>query len=73
MKTKPPRITEAQARKRKLRPLAGPYTENEIHMIENLCADLRRGGIVHAVIKTGDTFEVWRTGIGWIEKSKASI
>ena len=64
-------ITKAQAQKRGLRPLSGPYSEREKWMIENICADLRRGDITHAVIKTENSFEVWRTGIGWRENEKA--
>jgi hypothetical protein len=39
-------------------------------MVESLCSDLLRGGIVHAVVKTSKAFEVWRTASGWLENRK---
>jgi len=63
-------ITRTTAEKRGLRPLAGPFSEAEEWMIESLCADLRRGGIAHAVVDNLKSFEVWRTGIGWREIKK---
>jgi len=61
-------MTKTAAAKRGLRPLAGPYSEGELWMVESLCSDLLRGGIVHAVVKTSKAFEVWRTASGWLEK-----
>ena len=63
-------MTKTEATKRGLRPLAGPYGKGEYWMVESLCADLLRGGIVHAVIKTSKSFEVWRTASGWLENRK---
>jgi len=63
-------ISPTAAEKRGLRPLAGPYSDLETWMIENLCADLRRGGIAYAVVKNHTAFEIWRTGIGWREIKK---
>ena len=73
-KPKPPKqatastMTKTEALKRGLRPLAGPYGKREYWMVESLCSDLKRGGIVHAVVKTSKSFEVWRTASGWLEK-----
>ena len=72
-KTKQPKqatgtMTKTEASKRGLRPLAGPYGKREYWMVESLCSDLLRGGIVHAVVKTSKSFEVWRTASGWLEK-----
>ena len=39
-------MTKTEATKRGLRPLAGPYGKGEYWMVESLCADLLRGGIV---------------------------
>ena len=61
-------LTKTEAAKRGLRPLAGPYGKREYWMVESLCSDLLRGGIVHAVVKTSKAFEVWRTASGWLEK-----
>ena len=63
-------MTKKEAAKRGFRPLAGPYGKGEYWMVESLCADLLRGGIVHAVIKTSKSFEVWRTASGWLENRK---
>jgi hypothetical protein len=63
-------MTKTEATKRGLRPLAGPYGKGEYWMVESLCSDLLRGGIVHAVIKTSKSFEVWRTASGWLENRK---
>jgi len=64
-------ITRSTAEKRGLRPLAGPFSEAEEWMIESLCADLRRGGIAHAVVDNLKSLEVWRSGIGWREIKKS--
>jgi len=74
-KTKQPKqatgtMTKTEASKRGLRPLAGPYGKREYWMVESLCSDLLRGGIVHAVVKTSKSFEVWRTASGWLENRK---
>ena len=61
-------LTKTEAAKRGLHPLAGPYGKREYWMVESLCSDLLRGGIVHAVVKTSKAFEVWRTASGWLEK-----
>ena len=61
-------MTKTEAAKRGLRPLAGPYGKREYWMVESLCSDLLRGGIVHAVVKNSKAFEVWRTASGWLEK-----
>lgn len=76
MSTKPPKqataatMTKKEAAKSGLRPLAGPYGKREYWMVESLCSDLLRGGIVHAVVKTSKAFEVWRTASGWLENRK---
>lgn len=63
-------ITIEQATEQGLRPLAGPYTEAEGWMIENVLLDMRRGVIDHAVVTTEHGPEVWRSNYGWRGVSK---
>lgn len=48
------------------RALAGPYREDEQWMLDNVLADLRRGGIKYQVRYTTTGLEVWRDRIGWL-------
>jgi hypothetical protein len=48
------------------RPLAGPFSEAEKPMLENVIADLRRGGIDYRIVGAGDNqVEIWRSTQGW--------
>ena len=50
------------------RPLAGPYAEPEKWMLENVIADLRRGGIAFELRPAGaEQVEIWRAAAGWRE------
>jgi len=49
------------------RPLAGPYAESEKWMLENVIADLRRGGIDLRIVGIGNQqVEIWRSTHGWL-------
>jgi hypothetical protein len=49
------------------RPLAGPYTEAEKWMLENVIADLKRGGIDFRIVGIGNQqVEIWRSTQGWL-------
>lgn len=50
------------------RPLAGPFSEADAWIIDNIAADLRRGGIPHEirVLPSGER-EIWRSVTGWQE------
>ena len=63
-------ITTAEAEARGLRPLINPCNASENWIIENVCSDMRRGGIVHAVVAVNDGLEVWRSNCGFKESSK---
>jgi hypothetical protein len=50
------------------RPLAGPFSEAEKPMLENVIADLRRGGVDFRIMVTeDDQAEIWRASAGWRE------
>lgn len=58
-----PRLTEAEAHARGLRRMTTPYTlPNERWMLDNVIADMNRGGIAHALVEAPDVrnVEVWR-------------
>jgi hypothetical protein len=63
-------IPTAEAEARNLRPLTSGYLSNELWMLENVCADMRRGGIAHAIVETKHGLEVWRSNCGFKEASK---
>jgi len=63
-------ITSTEAETRGLRPLINSCTEAENWIIENVCSDMRRGGIDHAVVAVNDGMEVWRSNYGFREASK---
>jgi hypothetical protein len=63
-------ITTTEAEARGLRPLINPCTEAENWIIENVCSDMRRGGIDHAIVETKHGLEVWRSNCGFKEASK---
>jgi hypothetical protein len=46
--------------------LAGPYRDDEQWMLDNVLADLRRGGIKFLVRYTASGLEVWRDKVGWL-------
>jgi len=58
-------ITKPEAASRSLRPLAGPYAKREEYMMRRVCADMRAGGIEHAIVETKSGLEVWRSTNGW--------
>jgi len=58
-------LKPAAAVKKGLRVLAGPYSTGEAHWAENVCRDLRRGGIDHALVESKRGVEVWRANSGW--------
>jgi len=62
-------ITPQEAQDAGMRILAGPYTERETPMLESASRQL--GSIVHAYVQTEAGIELWRTGIGWVEKMEA--
>jgi len=48
------------------RPLAGPFSEAEKPMLQNVIADLRRGGIDFRIVGAGNQqVEIWRSTLGW--------
>jgi len=59
-------LTPQQAEDAGMRILAGPYPERETPMLESASRQL--GNIVHAYVQTEAGIELWRTGIGWVEK-----
>jgi hypothetical protein len=63
-------ITTTEAEARSLRPLINPCTEAENWIVENVCADMRRGGIDHAIVETPQGLEVWRSNYGFKKASK---
>jgi hypothetical protein len=63
-------ITTTEAEARGLRPLINPCTEAENWIIENVCADMRRGGIDHALVVVPGGLEVWRSNFGFKEHRK---
>jgi hypothetical protein len=49
------------------RVLAGPYAESEKWMLENVIADLKRGGIDFRIVGIGNQqVEIWRSTQGWL-------
>jgi len=49
------------------RVLAGPYAEPEKGMLENVIADLKRGGIDFRIVGIGNQqVEIWRSTQGWL-------
>ena len=62
-------LTTQQAKDAGMRILAGAYSERENWMLESASRQL--GSIVHAYVQGAAGIELWRTGIGWVEKSEA--
>ena len=63
-------ITTTEAEARGLRPLINPCNAAENWILENVCSDMRRGGIDHAVVQTQYGLEVWRSNFGFREAMK---
>ena len=63
-------ITTTEAEQRGLRPLINPCRESECWIVENVCSDMRRGGIDHAVVQVPGGLEVWRSNFGFKEHRK---
>jgi hypothetical protein len=63
-------ITTTEAEGRNLRPLINPCNAAENWILENVCADMRRGGIDHAVVQVPGGLEVWRSTYGFREARK---
>jgi hypothetical protein len=61
---KPVHMTPEQAEAANLRSLTTPQPD-DMGFIRRVCADLARGGISHAVVKTKYGFEVWRDSFGF--------
>ena len=54
-------ITEEAANALRYTRLTNPYTlPGEQWMVDNVCADMRRGGIDHAIVRDRNTVTVWR-------------
>jgi len=59
-------LTPAEAEAQGLRPLTTTCNASEIWILENVCADMRRGGIDHAVVLAPGGLEVWRSSSGFL-------
>ncbi|MEI6535197.1 MAG: hypothetical protein WCN98_07655 [Verrucomicrobiaceae bacterium] len=59
-------ITIEQAEAQGLRQLTTPCDASEIWIVANVCADMRRGGIAHAVVLAPGGAEVWRSSSGFL-------
>jgi hypothetical protein len=54
-------MTAQEAREKGYRPLTTKYIPKEQWMLENVLADMRRGGIDHVLVEQDGGVEVWRT------------
>ena len=55
-------LSPAEAKERGLKPLTWPFKiiDGERTMRETVLADMRRGGIVHALVGSERVHEIWR-------------
>ena len=60
-------ISPEQAKQRDLRHLTVPIEDDKIWVAHNICRDLRRGNIPHALVKADKGTEVWRSNNGFLE------
>ena len=60
-------ITAEDAVARGLRPLTRPCNSRDFWMLENVLADMARGGIPAAAVAVPEGVEVWRSNNGWHE------
>ena len=60
-------ISPEQAKERDLRPLTVPIEDDKMWVAHNICRDMRRGGIPHALVKVSGGTEVWRSNSGFLE------
>jgi len=66
-------ITQEEAERQKLSRLTTPYRKGEEWMLKNVCDDMKRGNIQHAVVRApGGGVEVWRAGIRTTREAAAS-
>jgi len=64
-------LTERTARGLGLGRLTTPYRlPLEKWMLDNVIADMKRGGIKYALVSVGGGVEVWRSGIGVDRRTK---
>jgi ATP sulfurylase len=54
-------MTAQEARAKGYRPLTTKYIKKEQWMLDNVLADMRRGGIDHVLVEQDGGVEVWRT------------
>ena len=63
-------ITPEYAKEMDHRRLTIPIPDDKMWVAHNICRDMRRGGIPHALVKVSGGTEVWRSNSGFLESNR---